>query len=223
MKESSTESFEAVARAICGKVSPTREMVASLRAAAAGIAASARQEEEAPSADDLRDRLAVIRAAALKLAAEIKDHNILGRLDGARIDPTTGLADRMHYIFVLEEVLPDLASRALDAKSAVFSSSGKKTVANADALTAQQTCALVVYRAWTVARGAVPGVGLHAAHQACDVFWQSCGQQSIGESLTGWRRHIEVARDVLTRPQQDTHASIKSTIESVKSLAILTP
>jgi hypothetical protein len=215
MKESSTESFEAVARAICGKVSPTPEMVASLKAAAAGIAASARQEDEAPSADDLRDRLVAIRDAAHKLISAINDHNTLGRLDGARINAATGLAVRMPYNDTLLELLPDLAARASGAASAVRSSPGKKTFANPDGLTAQQTCALVVYRAWTVARGSAPGIGLDAAHQACDVFWKSCGQPSIGEALTGWKRHLAVARSIMTGPQQGTHASIRSVIDEM--------
>ena len=109
----------------------------------------------------------------------------------------------MDYSPWLLGVLTDISARACSAMAASHVGPGKgRPVGTRGGLSARGTCALFVFKAWTVARGSYPGADNEDASSICDAYWAACGQRTdrTGNRPGDWSDHLKRARDYLAEP-----------------------
>jgi hypothetical protein len=181
-----------VARAIAGTdEEPPRWLIDRLPDVILGLRSVIKTERDYPGRREMRDRLNALAGAARLVQRELDDPVMLSLLLRGGRDSIP----RENDIYL---GLEDVAARAEATVEKIPVGRGRnKYHPQPDALSAMDTCALIIGVVWEEARGEWPGVTSEPAHRACDILWGAAGgnveRQGFGSTAV-WRDHLEAVR-----------------------------
>lgn len=147
-----------------------------------------------PSRVDWHARLNALRCAAELIARELADPRMITVLEAS----DRGVARDVPSLLRLCEDAGRLAELAGVKNDAVPSGSGAHIFKpNPEGLMSHELCAAAIVAAWQWARKSMPGHTSKDAHAACQALWDAAGgtaRGGWGNSRSGWRQHLEVAK-----------------------------
>ena len=161
----------------------------------AGLRAALTAEGNYPTRRDLRDRLKRIAKAAESVHNALLDTTYFALLT----ETSTGLLDLPAGF---ADALAAIQAEAIIKSGEIPQGQGQhKLFPSPEALSARCQCALIISEAWKQTNGTDPNPDASEAHDAADLYWQTCGGRSIGEARGkdgggGWRPYF---RDVRRR------------------------
>jgi len=192
------EAVYAAAEAIAGEPPPPW-LVETVGMAVQAIRGNNDARANFPTRKALQDRLNNVRQGALLLAREFNEFSYRDEGRWALIAFLTAAGLGQETINALRLAVPKLAECV---KSAVPVRKGKgrdKTFPNPKALSPHVQCAALVAWGWQTLRGTRPPHTSEKVHEACEAVWKATGlpRAHFGNSLTGWRMHLEtIDRDL---------------------------
>jgi hypothetical protein len=187
-----SDAFDRAAEAIAG-TQPPPWLVGMVRTTVYGIRGNNDTRAKYPTRKALRGRLNNVRRGAELLAHEFSGDRWRDVERSAVILHLMTAGFDQPSVNALATILPKLGQCAASAGDIREGKGRDKTFPNPDPISDLEQCAGLVAWGWHRIRGTSPPHTSDEVHRACEAVWDATGltRAHFGDSLNGWRPHIE--------------------------------